>query len=148
MTLTTHPHVVPRSRTSTNYTSSLLGACMAIPRPLYFFTKSGSMRWARHVAYIGVWSWWCGLYECVAHRVLTVTVIYWFVFCVIAMCNILASELITVFVGHKHFSSLSNFCDLKSIFWNCSVLSIIRAKEEGWGARIIRTLYFIHRSIL
>jgi hypothetical protein len=36
VTLTTHPHLVPRSRMNRGYTSSPLGACMAVTGQLYW----------------------------------------------------------------------------------------------------------------
>jgi hypothetical protein len=40
MTLTTHPHLIPRSITSRSYTSSPLGACVAVVGRLYFFVHA------------------------------------------------------------------------------------------------------------
>jgi hypothetical protein len=46
------------------------------------------------------------------------------------------------FVGPRPFWRFEKYC------WNYSVLSIIQANVGGGDARIIRTLYFIHRPLL
>jgi hypothetical protein len=43
VTLTTHPHLVPRSRMGRSYSSSTLAACIAVVRQLYFYFYAGEV---------------------------------------------------------------------------------------------------------
>jgi hypothetical protein len=45
VTLTTHPHLVPRSRMSRSYISSPLGVCMAVAGQLYFIREWRQSSW-------------------------------------------------------------------------------------------------------